>query len=130
MKLTKELGLSLVNSDKEFVKWTGASDNEATDVTIKYAGIDDGYSLKLYVNTKKVEEPAKVITTYIVDDKGNAISSDTNFQPVNGKSAVISDILTYRWLNTWKDSYEFVTAKSNEKGNNCPCPPRSMSAIP
>ena len=118
VKLTKELGLSLVNSDKEFVKWTGASDNEATDVTIKYAGIDDGYSLKLYVNTKKVEEPAKVITTYIVDDKGNAISSDTNFQPVNGKSAVISDILTYRWLNTWKDSYEFVTAKSNEKGNN------------
>ena len=116
--LTKELGLKLVKEDKEFVKWTGASDNDATGVTIKYAGIDDGYSLKLYVNTKKVEEPAKVITTYIVDDKGNAISSDTNFQPVNGKSAVISDILTYRWLNTWKDSYEFVTAKSNEKGNN------------
>lgn len=116
--LTKELGLKLVKEDKEFVKWTGASDNEATGVTIKYAGIDDGYSLKLYVATKKAEEPAKVITTYIVDDKGNAISSDTNFQPVNGKSAVISDILTYRWLSTWKDSYEFVTAKSNEKGND------------
>lgn len=117
--LTKELGLKLVREDKEFVKWTGSSsDNDATDVTIKYAGITDGYFLKLYVNTKKVEEPAKVITTYIVDDKGNAISSDTNFQPVNGKSAVISDILTYRWLNTWKDSYEFVTAKSNEKGND------------
>lgn len=116
--LTKELGLKLVKEDKEFVKWTGASDNDATNVTINYAGITDGYSLKLYVNTKKVEEPAKVITTYIVDDKGNAISSDTNFQPVNGKSAVISDILTYRWLSTWKDSYEFVTAKSNEKGNN------------
>jgi len=116
--LTKELGLKLVKEDKEFVKWTGASDNDATNVTINYAGITDGYSLKLYVNTKKVEEPAKVITTYIVDDKGNAISSDTNFQPVNGKSAVISDILTYRWLNTWKDSYEFVTAKSNEKGSN------------
>ena len=117
--LTKELGLKLVKEDKEFVKWTGpSSDNDATDVTIKYAAITDGYFLKLYVNTKKVEEPAKVITTYIVDDKGNAISSDTNFQPVNGKSAVISDILTYRWLNTWKDSYEFVTAKSNEKGND------------
>ena len=56
--LTKELGLKLVREDKEFVKWTGASDNEATGVTIKYAGIDDGYSLKLFVNTKKAEEPA------------------------------------------------------------------------
>ena len=117
VKLTKELGLSLVNSDKEFVKWTGASDNDATNVTINYAGIGDGYSLKLYVNTKKVEEPAKVITTYIVDDKGNAISSDTNFEPANGKSAVISDIMTWRWLKGWENSYEFVTAKSIEKGS-------------
>lgn len=118
VKLTKELGLSLVNADKEFVKWTGSSNNEATDVTITYDGVDKDYFLKLYVNTKKAEEPAKVITTYIVDDKGKAISSDTNFTPANGKSAVISDILTYRWLSTWKDSYEFVTAKSNEKGND------------
>ena len=117
VKLTKELGLKLVKEDKEFVKWTGASDNEATDVTINYAGIDDGYFLKLFVNTKKVEEPAKVITTYIVDDKGNAISSDTNFEPANGKSAVISDIMTWRWLKGWENSYEFVTAKSIEKGS-------------
>lgn len=117
VKLTKELGLSLVNSDKEFVKWTGASGNEATDVTIKYAGIDDDYSLKLYVNTKKAEETPKYITTYIVDDKGNAISSDTNFEPANGKSAVISDIMTWRWLKGWENSYEFVTAKSIEKGS-------------
>ena len=117
VKLTKELGLSLVNSDKEFVKWTGASGNEATDVTIKYAGIDDGYSLKLFVNTKKAEETPKYITTYIVDDKGNAISSDTDFEPVNGKSAVISDIMTYRWLKGWENSYEFVTAKSEKQGS-------------
>lgn len=117
VKLTKELGLSLVNSDKEFVKWTGASGNEATDVTIKYAGIDDDYSLKLYVNTKKAEETPKYITTYIVDDKGNAISSDTNFEPANGKSAVISDIMTWRWLKGWENSYEFVTAKSAKLGN-------------
>lgn len=117
VKLTKELGLSLVNSDKEFVKWTGASGNEATDVTINYAGIDDDYSLKLYVNTKKAEETPKYITTYIVDDKGNAISSDTNFEPANGKSAVISDIMTWRWLKGWENSYEFVTAKSIEKGS-------------
>ena len=115
--LTKELGLKLVKEDKEFVKWTGASDNDATNVTINYAGIGDGYFLKLYVNTKKVEEPAKVITTYIVDDKGNAISSDTNFEPANGKSAVISDIMTWRWLKGWENSYEFVTAKSIEKGS-------------
>ena len=115
--LTKELGLKLVKEDKEFVKWTGASDNDATGVTIKYAGIDDGYSLKLYVNTKKAEETPKYITTYIVDDKGNAISSDTDFEPVNGKSAVISDIMTYRWLKGWENSYEFVTAKSIEKGS-------------
>ena len=116
--LTKELGLKLVREDKEFVKWTGpSSDNDATDVTIKYAGITDGYFLKLYVNTKKVEEPAKVITTYIVDDKGNAISSDTDFEPVNGKSAVISDIMTYRWLKGWENSYEFVTAKSEKQGS-------------
>lgn len=68
--LTKELGLKLVKEDKEFVKWTGASDNDATNVTINYAGITDGYSLKLYVNTKKVEEPAKYITIKIIDDKG------------------------------------------------------------
>ena len=115
--LTKELGLKLVKEDKEFVKWTGASDNDATGVTIKYAGIDDGYSLKLYVNTKKAEETPKYITTYIVDDKGNAISSDTNFEPANGKSAVISDIMTWRWLKGWENSYEFVTAKSIEKGS-------------
>ena len=117
VKLTKELGLKLVKEDKEFVKWTGASDNEATDVTINYAGIDDGYSLKLYVSTKKAEETPKYITTYIVDDKGNAISSDTDFEPVNGKSAVISDIMTYRWLKGWENSYEFVTAKSAKLGN-------------
>ena len=117
VKLTKELGLKLVKEDKEFVKWTGASDNEATDVTINYAGIDDDYSLKLYVNTKKAEETPKYITTYIVDDKGNAISSDTNFEPANGKSAVISDIMTWRWLKGWENSYEFVTAKSIEKGS-------------
>ena len=115
--LTKELGLKLVKEDKEFVKWTGASDNDATGVTIKYAGIDDGYSLKLYVNTKKAEETPKYITTYIVDDKGNAISSDTNFEPANGKSAVISDIMTWRWLKGWENSYEFVTARSIEKGS-------------
>ena len=89
VKLTKELGLSLVNSDKEFVKWTGASGNEATDVTIKYAGIDDGYSLKLFVNTKKAEEPAKYITLKIIDDKGNAIAREFQVEPVNGKSSVI-----------------------------------------
>ena len=118
VKLTKELGLSLVNSDKEFVKWTGASDNEATDVTIKYAGIDDGYSLKLFVNTKKAEEPVKYITLKIIDDKGNTIAREFQVEPVNGKSSVISDILSYRWMGNWKDSYEFVTAKSDEKGNN------------
>lgn len=116
--LTKELGLSLVNADKEFVKWTGSSDNEATDVTINYAGIGDGYFLKLYVNTKKVEEPAKYITLKIIDDKGNAIAREFQVEPVNGKASVIGDILSYRWMGNWKDSYEFVTAKSDEKGNN------------
>lgn len=116
VKLTKELGLKLVREDKEFVKWTGASDNEATDVTINYAGIDDGYSLKLYVSTKKAEEPAKPITVKIVDDKGNAIAKQFEVTPVNGKSSVIGDILTQRWKGDWKDSYEFVTAKSDEKG--------------
>ena len=52
-KLTKELGESLVQSDKTFVKWTGASDNEATDVTIQYDKITDGYYVKLFVATKK-----------------------------------------------------------------------------
>ncbi|MBD9116397.1 MAG: hypothetical protein EGQ10_04355 [Clostridiales bacterium] len=114
--LTKELGLKLVREDKEFVKWTGASDNEATDVTIKYAGIDDGYSLKLFVNTKKAEEPVKPITVKIVDAKGNAIAKEFQVTPVNGKYSVIGDILTQRWKGDWKDSYEFVTAKSDEKG--------------
>lgn len=116
VKLTKELGLSLVNADKEFVKWTGSSDNEATDVTINYAGIDDGYFLKLFVNTKKAEEPVKPITVKIVDDKGNAIAKEFQVTPVNGKYSVIGDILTQRWKGDWKDSYEFVTAKSDEKG--------------
>ncbi len=116
VKLTKELGLKLVKEDKEFVKWTGASDNEATDVTINYAGIDDGYFLKLFVNTKKAEEPAKPITVKIVDDKGNAIAKQFEVTPANGKSSVIGDILTQRWMGNWKDSYEFVTAKSDEKG--------------
>ena len=114
--LTKELGLKLVKEDKEFVKWTGASDNEATDVTVKYAGIDDGYFLKLFVNTKKAEEPVKPITVKIVDDKGNAIAKEFQVTPVNGKYSVIGDILTQRWKGDWKDSYEFVTAKSDEKG--------------
>ena len=118
MTLTKELGLKLVKEDKEFVKWTGASDNDATNVTINYAGIGDGYFLKLYVNTKKVEEPAKYITLKIIDDKGNAIAREFQVEPVNGKSSVIGDILSYRWMGNWKDSYEFVTAKSDEKGNN------------
>ena len=114
--LTKELGLKLVKEDKEFVKWTGASDNEATGVTIKYAGIDDGYFLKLFVNTKKAEEPVKPITVKIVDDKGNAIAKQFEVTPANGKSSVVGDILTQRWMGNWKDSYEFVTAKSDEKG--------------
>lgn len=118
VKLTKELGLSLVNADKEFVKWTGSSDNEATDVTINYAGIDDGYFLKLFVNTKKAEEPVKPITVKIVDDKGNAIAKQFEVTPANGKSSVVGDILTQRWMGNWKDSYEFVTAKSDENGNN------------
>ncbi len=115
--LTKELGLKLVREDKEFVKWTGpSSDNDATDVTIKYAGITDGYFLKLYVNTKKAEEPVKPITVKIVDDKGNAIAKQFEVTPANGKSSVVGDILTQRWMGNWKDSYEFVTAKSDEKG--------------
>ena len=115
--LTKELGLKLVREDKEFVKWTGpSSDNDATDVTIKYAGITDGYFLKLYVNTKKAEEPVKPITVKIVDDKGNAIAKQFEGTPANGKSSVVGDILTQRWMGNWKDSYEFVTAKSDEKG--------------
>ena len=114
--LTKELGLKLVKEDKEFVKWTGSSDNEATDVNIKYAGITDGYSLKLYVSTKKTEETVKPITVKIVDDKGNAIAKQFEITPANGKSSVVGDILTQRWKGDWKDSYEFVTAKSDEKG--------------
>ena len=114
--LTKELGLSLVNADKEFVKWTGSSDNEATDVAVKYGNITDGYYVKLFVNTKKAEEPAKPITVKIVDDKGNAIAKQFEVTPANGKSSVIGDILTQRWMGNWKDSYEFVTAKSDEKG--------------
>ena len=116
--LTKELGMKLVKEDKEFVKWTDASDNVATDNTIKYAGITDGYSLKLYVNTKKAEEPVKPITVKIVDAKGNAIAKEFQVTPVNGKYSVIGDILTQRWMGNWKDSYEFVTAKSDEKGSN------------
>lgn len=116
VQLTKELGLKLVKEDKEFVKWTGSSDNEATDVTIKYAGITDGYSLKLYVATKKAEETVKPITVKIVDEKGNAIAKQFEITPVNGKSSVVGDILTQRWKGDWKDSYEFVTAKSDEKG--------------
>jgi len=115
VKLTKELGLNLVKEDKEFVKWTGSSDNEATDVTIKYAGITDGYSLKLYVATKKAEETVKPITVKIVDDKGNAIAKQFEITPVNGKYSVIGDILTQRWKGDWKDSYDFVTAKSEGK---------------
>ena len=114
--LTKELGLKLVKEDKEFVKWTGASDNDATGVTVEYAGIDDGYFLKLFVNTKKAEEPVKPITVKIVDAKGNAIAKEFQVTPVNGKYSVIGDILTQRWKGDWKDSYEFVTAKSDEKG--------------
>ena len=114
--LTKELGLKLVKEDKEFVKWTGASDNDATGVTVKYAGIDDGYFLKLFVNTKKAEEPVKPITVKIIDAKGNAIAKEFQVTPVNGKYSVIGDILTQRWKGDWKDSYEFVTAKSDEKG--------------
>lgn len=117
VKLTKELGLRLANPDEEFDKWVGTSRNNATDETVEYGKIYDGYSLELYVNTKKAEETPKYITTYIVDDKGNAISSDTDFEPVNGKSAVISNIMTYRWLKGWENSYEFVTAKSTEKGS-------------
>ena len=116
--LTKELGLSLVNADKEFVKWTGSSDNEATDVAVKYGNITDGYYVKLFVNTKKAEEPVKPITVKIVDDKGNAIAKQFEVTPANGKSSVVGDILTQRWMGNWKDSYEFVTAKSDEKGNN------------
>ena len=116
--LTKELGLKLVKEDKEFVKWTDASDNVATDNTIKYAGITDGYSLKLYVNTKKAEETVKPITVKIVDANGNAIAKEFQVTPVNGKYSVIGDILTQRWMGNWKDSYEFVTAKSDEKGSN------------
>ena len=116
--LTKELGLKLVKEDKEFVKWTGASDNDATGVTINYAGIGDGYFLKLFVNTKKAEEPVKPITVKIVDDKGNAIAKQFEVTPANGKSSVVGDILTQRWMGNWKDSYEFVTAKSDEKGSN------------
>ena len=114
--LTKELGLSLVNADKEFVKWTGSSDNEATDVAVKYGNITDGYYVKLFVNTKKAEEPVKPITVKIVDDKGNAIAKQFEVTPANGKSSVVGDILTQRWMGNWKDSYEFVTAKSDEKG--------------
>ncbi|HBJ17735.1 MAG TPA: hypothetical protein DDY81_08095 [Clostridiales bacterium] len=113
--LDEELAKSLVKSDKEFVKWTGSSDNEATDVTIKYAGITDGYSLKLYVATKKAEETVKPITVKIVDDKGNAIAKQFEITPVNGKYSVIGDILTQRWKGDWKDSYDFVTAKSEGK---------------
>ena len=115
VKLTKELGLSLVNSDKDFVKWTGASDNEATDYTIEYGKITDGYSLKLYVSTKKAEETVKPITVKIVDDKGNAIAKQFEITPANGKYSVIGDILTQRWKGDWKDSYDFVTAKSEGK---------------
>ena len=115
VKLTKELGLNLVKEDKEFVKWTGASDNEATDVTIKYEKITDGYSLKLYVATKKAEETVKPITVKIVDDKGNAIAKQFEITPANGKYSVIGDILTQRWKGDWKDSYDFVTAKSEGK---------------
>ena len=117
VELTKDLGLSLVKSDKEFDKWTGASGNPATDVTIKYAGISDGYSLKLYVTTKKEAETVEPITVKIVDNKGTAIAKEFQITPVNGKSSVVGDILTQRWMGNWKDSYEFVSAKSNEQGD-------------
>ena len=117
VELTKDLGLSLVKSDKEFDKWTGASDNTATGVTIKYAGISDGYSLKLYVTTKKEAETVEPITVKIVDNKGTAIAKEFQITPVNGKSSVVGDILTQRWMGNWKDSYEFVSAKSNEQGD-------------
>lgn len=119
-KLTKELGESLVQSDKTFVKWTGASDNEATDVTIQYDKITDGYYVKLFVATKKdtteTVETVKPITVKIVDAKGTAIAKEFQITPANGKSSVVGDILTQRWMGDWKDSYEFVSAKSTEKG--------------
>lgn len=79
--------------------------------------VDDTITIRLST-IKKAEEPVKPITVKIVDDKGNAIAKQFEVTPANGKSSVVGDILTQRWMGNWKDSYEFVTAKSDEKGSN------------
>ncbi|MGM9550171.1 MAG: hypothetical protein ACI3V5_10055 [Faecousia sp.] len=119
--LTKELGESLVKTDKVFDKWVGYySDGNATGARVSYENITDDYFLKLYVTTKKeapeTPETVEPITVKIVDANGNAIAKEFQVTPVNGKSSVVGDILTQRWMGDWKDSYEFVTAKSDEQG--------------
>jgi uncharacterized protein YqfB (UPF0267 family) len=79
--------------------------------------VDDTITIRLST-IKEAEETVKPITVKIVDDKGNAIAKQFEVTPANGKSSVVGDILTQRWMSNWKDSYEFVTAKSDEKGNN------------
>lgn len=118
--LTKELGLSLVNADKEFVKWTGSSDNEATDVAVKYGNITDGYYVKLFVNTKKAEEPVKPITVKIVDDKGNAIAKQFEVTPANGKSSVVGDILTSAGWATGRIPMSSSPPRAMKRATTCP----------
>ena len=56
--LNEELAKSLVKSDKAFVKWTGASGNEANGQVIPYEKIPADYSVNLYV--KKIVEDTRV----------------------------------------------------------------------
>ena len=108
---------------KIYVDGSYARDGEITVPVDGAVTLTKELGLKLVKEDKefvkwKAEEPVKYITLKIIDDKGNAIAREFQVEPVNGKSSVIDDILSYRWMGNWKDSYEFVTAKSDEKGNN------------
>ena len=117
--LTKELGLSLVHSDKTFDKWVGYyNSGDATGQNVVYDKVTDEYFLKLYVTTgTKAPEVSDAITVRIVNTSGKAIANEFQITPVNGESALVKNILSSRWKSDWADSYEFVSAKSSQLGS-------------
>ncbi len=130
VKLTKELGLSLVNSTRS------SSSGPALPTMRSHRRHHQvcRYRRRLLPEAvcqhqEKAEEPARVYPLKIIDDKERAIAR-VQVEPVNGKSSVISDILSYRW-DGQLEGFLWVRHRQAMKGQQpVPCPPQSMPATP
>ena len=85
--------------------------NDGDTITIQYSGKGEDPKPTEPAETKPAETTPTAKTIDVVVKIDNVVKNEFTWEPANGKSAVVSDLLTHGWMKGWEQTYEPVVSK-------------------